>query len=265
MKAICLASSSAGNCFIFDLECGTRTCRIMVECGIPAKKIIEGCNANGVQMQSIEACLITHAHGDHCQSARNVASWGIPVFASEDTLENEKCLPDGNGHAMEPLKATKIADGVHVLPFPVEHDIEGAMGFVIKTARETILFINDCKRWTCDLSAFRFDYVFIECNYWQTTVYAQLGQLKREMAVITDSGEIKEHLSKIKQHERNINAHMSLAGCIRGLAKLNLSGCVAIFLMHLSDRFANEYEMKSGVEAATGVRTYVCKKKGGIK
>jgi hypothetical protein len=58
---------------------------------------------------------------------------------------------------------------------------------------------------------------------------------------------------------------MSLAGCIRSLKKLDLSRCIAIFLMHMSDGNANEYEMKTAVEAATGVRTLVCKKKGGIK
>ena len=79
-----------------------------------------------------------------------------------------------------------------------------------------------------------------------------------------DSIETKEHNIKIKQHERNINAHMSLHGTLVGLSRLNLRYCKMIVLMHLSDRYANEYLMKNEVMRQTGVRTYVAGKEGGI-
>lgn len=266
MKAVCLASSSAGNCFLltFDAVGGTHT--LMVEAGIPPKEILGKLTSNGIMASEIEACLITHAHGDHCKAAASVAGWGVPVFASKETLAHPTCGVGGRGNALEPLKPTKVCDGVYVMAFPVNHDIEGAMGFLIKTPTETVLFINDSKSWDANLSAFEPDYVFIECNYWERQVYAQLGELRKDI----ESGELtelekREAQAKTKQHERNINSHMSLKGCIRGLRKLNLKKCVAIFLMHLSDRYANEYEMKSKVEAETGVRTLVCKKQGGIK
>ncbi len=263
MKVNCLASSSAGNCFLLELDCGTRTSIVMVECGIPAGKIMDGASRCGVDVSKVEACLITHAHGDHCLAARNIANWGIPVFASQPTLD--RCLPKG-GRVLEELVPNKVAEGVAVLPFPVDHDIEGAMGFVIKTARETILFVNDCKKWDCDLSGFKFDYAFVECNYWHKMVYAQVASLNRMIASgKLDDNDRRDAQVMLKQHERNINAHMSLAGCIRGLKKLDLSSCRAIFLMHLSDRFANEYEMKMAVSAAFKIRTLACQKRGGIK
>ena len=57
---------------------------------------------------------------------------------------------------------------------------------------------------------------------------------------------------------------MSLAHCRDHLKKLNLSQCKAIFLMHLSDRHANENKFKETIFEATGINTYVCKKNGGI-
>ena len=262
MRAVCLASSSAGNCYLLQLDCGTRISTVMVECGVAPGAILQGAIQNGINICEIEACLITHAHGDHCKSAKDVAKWGIPVYASKETLA--MCLPDGN--PLEELKPNVIADGVAVLPFKVQHDIEGAMGFVIKTARECVLFVNDCKMWDEDLSAFRFDYVMIECNYWHKSVYAQLNQVRAQLqgGNLPDQ-ERKEALALQKRHERNINSHMSLAGTVRSLKKLDLSKCVAIMLMHLSDRYANEYEMKRTVEAAFHISTYVCKKLGGIK
>ena len=76
---------------------------------------------------------------------------------------------------------------------------------------------------------------------------------------------LREVNMKLAQHERNLNSHCSLNGTIKGLEKLNLKNCKAIFLMHLSDRYANEYKMKNEVQNRFHIRTFVCKKDGGIK
>ena len=262
MRATCLASSSAGNCYILDLNNGDRTSSILVECGVPAKEIMNGLTNAGKSISDIEACLITHYHGDHAKSIKDVLRWGIPLFTHRETLSHW----GASGNALEELKPTRIADGVSVLPFPVRHDAEGSLGFVIKTRTECVIFVNDCKMWDADLSNFKPNYVFIECNYWEKQVYAQINDLHKQMASGDMSGHEKRECSaKIRQYERNVNAHMSLAGCIRSLKKLDLSRCIAIFLMHMSDGNANEYEMKMAVESAFGIRTLVCKKKGGIK
>ena len=65
--------------------------------------------------------------------------------------------------------------------------------------------------------------------------------------------------------DRNIKSHASLRGTERGLSMMNLSNCKAIFLTHLSDRYANEYKMKNEIQAMFGAKTYVCGRKGGIK
>ena len=57
---------------------------------------------------------------------------------------------------------------------------------------------------------------------------------------------------------------MSLANCIKHLERLDLTKCKAIFLMHLSDRHAQQFKFKEEVQKATGVQTFVCKKAGGM-
>ena len=262
MNVKCLASSSAGNCFIMELDVNGETTRIMVECGLAIGEIYSKLSAYGILLSSIKACLITHAHQDHCKSANKISSLNIPVFASKDTLEAISCK--GNELLLE--KPNRILNGVFVFPFKVEHDIDGAVGFIIKTAKECILFVNDHKKWDIDLSNFKPDYVFIECNYDHQIVYPQIYSLKRrrENQNLSDQ-EIKEINISLKQNERNVNSHCSLKGTMMGLHKLNLSYCQAIFLMHLSDRYANEYKMKNTIQTEFGIRTYVCKKDGGIK
>ena len=262
MKSYCLASSSAGNCFVFEFQINGMPTRIMVECGIPLKEILRKLNDEGIKLSSIKACLITHAHGDHCKSAKDISSLGIPLFASKETLDKISL----KGNELIPKTPNRVLNGLFVMPFEVEHDIEGALGFILKTKNECVFFVNDHKRWSANLSSYRFDYVFIECNYDHTVVYAQLGALKRKKKEGFDSKKEEiETLTQIQQHERNINSHCSLHGTIEGLKRLDLSICRCIFLMHLSDRFANEYIMKNAVQDKFKIRTYVCKKNGGIK
>ena len=239
MKSYCLASSSAGNCFILEFSINGMPTRIMVECGISMRDIYKRLNEQGILLSSIQACLITHAHQDHCKSAKDIQSLGIPLFASKDTLEKISCK--GNELTLE--KPNRVLNGLFVMPFEVEHDIEGAVGFIIKTKEECVFFANDHK-----------------------TVYAQLGDLRKQKKNTDLKEEEKKEINiKIEQHERNLNAHCSLHGTIEGLRKLDLSKCQSIFLMHLSDRYANEYRMKNEVHDTFSIKTYVCKKGGGIK
>ena len=262
MKTYCLASSSSGNCFILEFEIQGQPIRIMIECGLPIGEIYKKCNENQILLSSINACLITHAHSDHCKSAKIVSELGIPLFASKSTLELINCK--GNELILE--KPNRVLNGLYVMPFAVEHDIEGAVGFIIKTEKECVFFANDHKRWTANLKAFKPNFVFIECNYEQRMVYTQLSELKNlKKKGIQNPYEEEKVDIKIKQHERNINSHCSLRGTEVGLSKLDLSKCQAIFLMHLSDRYANEYKMKNDIESKFCIKTYVAKKNGGLK
>lgn len=233
---------------------------LMVECGIPYSEILSRCTKNGIDISAIKTCLITHAHSDHCKAAKDLYRRGTKICASKQTLDKIGI----DSVQLETNKPQMIDEGIAVFPFEVEHDIEGAVGFVIKTAKETIIFINDCKKWNTNLINFKPTHVLIECNYNHKMVYAQLNELKRMNSLNIADFERRENNIKIKQHERNINAHMSLHGTLVGLSRLNLRYCNTIILMHLSDRYANEYLMKNEVMRQTGVRTYVAQKNGGI-
>ena len=262
MKAYCLASSSSGNAFILDFDIEGQSTKVLIECGLPLAKIYQKCNEIGVGLNEVEACLITHSHQDHCKSARELTRLNIPIFASKGTLEALSL----KGNVIEPKQKFRVANGLFGMCFNVEHDVEGSVGFILKTATECVVFIIDHKRFTTNISHFKPDYVFIECNYDQKVVYSQYAELKKRKEELAFEDEERHEINiKLKQMERNINSHASLRGCEKGLAKMDLSNCKGIFLTHLSDRYANEYKMKNEIQALFGVKTYVCKKIGGIK
>lgn len=226
----------------------------MVECGIPLKEIYARTMKNNISLSEIKGCLITHAHADHSKAACELHKRGVDIFATKPTLSALNIA----GEQIDYLVPFRVCDGVSALAFEVEHDCDGSAGFVIKTKNECVIFVNDHKRWTANLTNFKPNYVFIECNYDHKVVYAQLNELRKKLRTV-------EEEQRMHQHERNLNSHCSLNGTIKGLKKLNLSKCEFIVLTHLSDRYANEYKMKNEIQAAFGIRTLVAKKDGGIK
>lgn len=262
MKAKCLASSSSGNAFILDFDIEGKSTKILLECGLPYQEILKKCNENGIAFSDIEACLITHSHQDHCKSAKELYKRKVPIIAHYKTLEQLNI----KGQGIMPKQKFRVANGLFGMAFDVEHDVEGSVGYILKTEKECVIFIIDHKRFTTNISHVKPDYVFIECNYDQKVVYPQINELnKRKEVLLPDDEERHEINVKLKQMERNINSHASLRGTEKGLAKMNLSNCKAIFLTHLSDRYANEYKMKNEIQSIFGVKTYVCSRNGGIK
>lgn len=256
MNSYCLASSSAGNCFIFEF--GTHA-SLMVECGLPYKEIIKKCNEQKIDFTKIKSCLITHAHKDHCVSAHDLLLRGINIYATrETTLKIAE-----NSEILEINTPRKVLDGVWVNTFAVEHDIEGACGFLIKTRTDTVLFINDCKTWNADLSSLHPTQVFIECNHDNDKVIAKIEEIEKqnETCDLVDKQENDELLFRLN---RNADYHSSLKGTIQNLQKLDLKLCKEIVLMHLSDSYADEKKMQNEVMKATGIKTIVAKKYGGF-
>lgn len=245
MKFVCLASSSAGNAYYIELEReGLAPIKLLIEAGLAYKELVSKLSQNGLRITEIDVCLVTHAHMDHCKAVGTLKDRYLPIYA------NERICSLGN--ELSHSKSRFVATDTKVLPFEVMHD-SPSLGFVISTGKETILFVNDCKYFETDLSAFTFDYVCIEANYDGQVLHFAYEEAKK----MNDFG-------NIARYERLFDSHMSISNCIKHLKKLNLTKCKAIFLMHLSDRHANSSLFKMRVKEETGVNTFVCKKYGGI-
>lgn len=257
MKVKCLGSSSMGNCYLmqFSNEQGYKQ-TIMIEAGYSWSEIIKKLIVNDAaeMFYNTNACLVTHGHSDHAKGIKQATFNGLDVYATRETHEQHGTLP--RGKIIKDQDMTCIAPELYVYSFKVEHDYPNSLGFIIKckATDETVLFINDCKYYKQDLSAFKFDYVFMECNYEDKYTYTIYNKAKKEGDKI-----------RMAQYERVIDSHMALTTTKKNLQKLDLSKTKAIFLMHLSDRNANEYKMKNEIQKLTGKTTLVCQRNGGIK
>ena len=86
MKIISVGSSSSGNSYIII----TKSSTIILDAGLPAKRIIEGLQMIGRSPEDVEAVLITHEHTDQVKSIRAIGRQcpNARFYASRGTVEN---------------------------------------------------------------------------------------------------------------------------------------------------------------------------------
>ena len=73
-----LGSSSEGNAYI--VSDGATT--LLLECGLPFEELKIKTNFFDPMP---DACLISHSHGDHAKSVKDVMRYGIPCYMSWQT------------------------------------------------------------------------------------------------------------------------------------------------------------------------------------
>ncbi|MEG1491920.1 MAG: MBL fold metallo-hydrolase, partial [Oscillospiraceae bacterium] len=230
MELQTLASGSGGNCYILS----SGNSKLMLECGIPIKKIKEGC---GYKLHEVQACLITHEHKDHCKAAQDVLTQGVDVYTAEGTARS--CGIVGyRAHVIRPHEQFCIGQWT-IMPFKTQHDAAEPLGFLICDGDEKLLFATD---------TFYLKYTFsgltkiaIECNY----------------ALDTLDENIAAGYVGASRRSRLLASHMSLEQCKRTLAANDLSKVRQIYLLHLSSNNADAARFKCEIQRQTGKEVYI--------
>ena len=222
-------SSSAGN--LYTVTDGTSM--IMLESGVRITKIRQALNQ---KLSIIEACLVTHSHGDHAKAARDVISAGVDLYCSAGTAQALAINGHHRVHIIEALKQFRVGPWT-ILPFDVEHDAEEPLGFLIINGTDRLLFAADTAYIRHRFAGLNL--IALECNYSKATMAPDIPLAHRL---------------------RVMRSHMSLDTVLAFLAANDLSGVRQIHLLHLSDDNSNEDLFKSKVQAATGIPVYVAKK-----
>ena len=128
MQVSILASGSKGNSVYVELD-GTR---LLVDAGISAARIKKGLDRHGVDLQSIDAVLVTHEHIDHVRGLKTLSKqYRLPILATQGTLEN---IDGGAAFAddMHVVTGDFSIGEVRVQPFATSHDAAEPCGFRIE-------------------------------------------------------------------------------------------------------------------------------------
>lgn len=233
MDFIPLSSSSAGNAYLVKSSGGA----LLIEAGIPFKRLREKLWAHDVSLSDLAGCLISHRHGDHSRAVKELLMAGVDVFTSAETMKE---LGVGHHHRAIPIGGGVITafKDWRVLAFDLHHDVP-THGFLIEAPdREKLLFIPDTS-YVRDRFA-PVDIIAIETNY---------------CADLLTDNIVKERLPAVVGR-RVRRQHTSLDTVKAFLLANDLSKCRQIWLLHLSSGNSDEARMIKEVQETTGIPVY---------
>lgn len=227
-----IGSGSSGNAYLIS----DGSTKVLIDAGLPISQIQEACN---YQLTSIDACLISHCHLDHCKSAEAIMKKGINVYSSAGTF---KALSlEGHRAKIVCSKQQFTVGTFDVMAFEVEHDAPESLGFLLysNATQEKLLYFTDTYYLKYKFKGLT--HIMSECNYQMDILLENLrnGSLPTVVA------------------PRIIKSHMSLENLIQFLQSNDLSKVQQIHLLHLSNGNSNAEHFKREVQKLTGVEVYV--------
>ena len=226
-----IASSSAGNAYLATEE---GSAPLLIDPGIRFNALLP---ALGHDTAGLAGCLVSHQHGDHAQSAHNLAARGVPIYTSAECAAAIGIIWHGVTY-LDHNEAVWI-QGWRVLPWEAVHDVR-CLGFAIESRRgDRLLYCTDSAYIPYRFS--RLTHLAIAANYSE----AILAERVASGAMNPTHG------------ERVLKCHMSIERVLTFLSVNDLSQLREIHLLHLSDGNSDEAAFAEAVRRAAGVPVYV--------
>ena len=126
-----LGSGSSGNAILIR----SADAMILIDNGLSFKQLSLRANQVGIALDSLDAIVVTHEHGDHVLGigvlTRKIK---VPVYMTKGTFAN---LPTSLGHLGD-IEFFEAGDTLHikdleVISFSVTHDAADPVGFVVRS------------------------------------------------------------------------------------------------------------------------------------
>lgn len=143
MKFCTLVSGSSGNSTYISGE----NINILVDVGLSAKRIKYALETINVNIDKIDAILITHEHKDHIMGAEVISRQNkIPVFLTRGTYsgmkQSMKAIDEEYVNIIEDNKKFKIKN-MEITPFSIPHDAVEPVGYSIITEDKKVTISTD--------------------------------------------------------------------------------------------------------------------------
>jgi len=218
LKFCSLYSGSTGNSFFIQ---STKS-KILVDCGESAKKIVIALSSIGIDINDIDAILITHEHSDHIKGLGTISKkYNIPVYANMETWnampEQKNKISEENIFLFDNNEDFNLKD-LKIHPFSTPHDAANPCGFNIYDNLNKISVATDLGHMTPEI----------------------LHNLEKSCFIMLESNYDPEILKcssypySLKQRIAGPNVHLSNSIAGQTISHLISSGLKTVMLGHLS-------------------------------
>lgn len=131
MKFCSLYSGSSGNSIFIASE----NAKILIDAGLPGKKIDEALRSIDQKVDSIDGIFITHEHSDHIKGVGVLSrKYDIPIYANANTWSameaNIGKIKEHNIKIMDRRSTLQIKD-LEIKSFNIPHDAVAAVGYTV--------------------------------------------------------------------------------------------------------------------------------------
>lgn len=214
-----VATGSTGNCYVLWHEGRA----LVLDAGVKAKRIVQ---AVGYDPSLIDACLITHEHGDHSLAVADLDAIGIPCYGTEGTAQLVPGLKSGQ-YIKDRIR---VFGRLLVMEFPVHHDAADPCGYLITstTTGERMVYATDTYYLSYQFPGIH--YWLIECNYME---------------------ELLDDDTPLYLARRLRESHMSLERLCEVFKANDLKACRQIILCHASQGRSDKTVMVNTIHQLT--------------
>lgn len=167
MKFCSLYSGSSGNSIFVASDNG----RILIDAGLPGKKIDEALKSIDEDAGKIDGIFITHEHSDHIKGVGVLSrKYDIPIFANEATwISMKDSLGKIKEHNVKILnkRSSIVLKDLNIKCFNIPHDAAGPMGYCVETEKNKISVVTDFGTFTDEIKSNikDSDLILMECNH----------------------------------------------------------------------------------------------------
>lgn len=225
-----LGSGSKGNSIYF----GSKNAKILIDAGLSYAQLNLRLAQIDVNIEDIEAVLITHEHSDHIYGLKVISEkLNIPIFANSDTAKgiynNLNFLPKFK--IFTTSEEFEFKD-LQILPFSIQHDTLDPVGFIIKTHNLKFGFCTDLGFVTSLVLKMLqdCDYLYIEANHHIPMVHSSNRSYVYKQRVLSRQG------------------HLSNSDCINLLDEILHPNLKHIHIAHISSECNSKELIRTLIE-----------------
>lgn len=199
---------------------------LLLDCGCKYSKILKGIS---YRITDVVGCLLTHEHGDHSKSHKDIIQSGIRIYTNNETVKSMNIMP---GELMIGIPERKLKEikEFKVIPFYVKHDETPNFAYLIKHPEcGTLLYITDFMCVDYTFRSVGINHFLIECNH-------------LDDAPEKDNG----------KYGHSIKGHSCLSTVNNIILANKTVSLKTITLCHLSNDWSNPERMQKEIQKAAG-------------